>query len=365
MDKSSLIQELESLFKLLEKGAISIDEYEAQKKALLASENNKEDNIGAEKSQSIQPDPLEETGEVEIVDYTTDQNHLSPKQPRQTLLTTPIQPIQPERNQSNSISVKIIFIMVVGVIILFAMFFIFISGNQFNKSTTQSSVSYASMASSVITAQEQQAASKTASEAKNENVEEVDTDETGLNLNKRTPEELNKMLVKYQQERSKAEAKLRKVWAELDPDFKRSILDEQKNWDNTALMENCSLTGYKTIEAQQVAKLYCESNFLYSRADILLAQQRDNLAEIKDQLVEDNEKLSVDALQRLELSWTTLPENVQKNLNQTYSEWYEESKQYCLSRPTGENIYQTKIKFNQCITEKAENKIKEINGFKI
>lgn len=360
---SSHLEELEALFKLLEKGAITIDEYEAQKKAILSSPNKPSETISTEKSEPELLDSQEKSKVEFITTLPEHQKQPSSQQPNHIIIT-PTQPAQLPKEKANSNSVKIFLILVGGLIILVAMYFIFVSGSQSKLTPHEPMASAASMASSVITTSEQKAANNTSSEVRNE-INEEDIDETGLNLNRKTSDELNNLLNKYQLERSKAETRLRKVWAELDSDFKRSILDEQKSWDNTALIENCTMTGYKSAEAQQVAKLYCESNVLYNRADILLKRQQENLASIKEAIADQVEQKAVDAIQRLEITWKTIPEDVQKNLNQTHSQWLEETKEYCLSRPTAENIHETKINFNQCITDKVENKIKELNGYKI
>ena len=357
MDKtSSHIEELEALFELLEKGAISKDEYEAQKKILLSS-HIKQEQIETENAASEQIDLAEK-----IDDEPTPYHHLPSEQNRQIIIAKRVQPALQQNDKSNSNSVKIILIIVVGLIILAAMYFVFISGSQSASQQEQATTaSAASMASSVITTQPQQASSPASETA---TVEE-DNDVTGLELNKRTPAELITLLTKYQQERIKAEAKLRKVWANLDADFKSSIFDEQKKWDSTALLETCSLTGYKTVEAQQVANLYCESNVLDNRADELLQREKEEVIRIKEEKADNSEKMAADALQRLELTWSTIPEDVQKNLDQTYQQWYSETSEYCLSRPTANTVMETKINFNNCMIKKSEDKIKELNGYKI
>ena len=357
MDKtSSHIEELEALFKLLEKGAITKDEYEAQKKILLSSQT---------KQEPIQTDNAasEQTVLAEKVDNDPSLNNpLPPEQQSQSIMAKRVQPALQQNDKSNSNIVKIILIIVVGLIILAAMYFVFISGGQSGSQQEQTpAASAASMASSVITTQPQQASSPASETA---TVEE-DNDVTGLELNKRTPAELITLLTKYQQERIKAEAKLRKVWANLDADFKSSIFDEQKKWDSTALLETCSLTGYKTVEAQQVANLYCESNVLDNRADELLQREKEEVIRIKEEKADNSEKMAADALQRLELTWSTIPDDIQKNLDQTYQKWYSETSKYCLSRPTANTVMETKLNFNNCMIKKSEDKIKELNGYKI
>lgn len=354
MDKtSSHIEELEALFELLEKGAISKDEYEAQKKILLSS-HIKQEQIETENAASEQINLAEK-----MDDEPTPYHHLPSKQNRQIIMAKRVQPALQQNDKSNSNSVKIILIIVLGLIILAAMYFVFISGSQ--SASQQEQAITASAASSVITTQSQQASSPASETA---TVEE-DNDVTGLELNKRTPAELITLLTKYQQERIKAEAKLRKVWANLDADFKSSIFDEQKKWDSTALLETCSLTGYKTVEAQQVANLYCESNVLDNRADELLQREKEEVIRIKEEKADNSEKMAADALQRLELTWSTIPEDVQKNLDQTYPQWYSETSEYCLSRPTANTVMETKINFNNCMIKKSEDKIKDLNGYKI
>ena len=358
MDKtSSHIEELEALFKLLEKGAITKDEYEAQKKILLSSQT-KQEPIQTDNASS------EQTVLAEKVDNDPSLNNpLPPEQQSQSIMAKRVQPALQQNNKSNSNIVKIILIIVVGLIILAAMYFVFISGGQSGSQQEQTpAASAASMASSVITTQPQQAsnpASETAATVQEDN------DVTGLELNKRTPAELTTLLIKYQQERIKAENKLRKIWANLDPDFKSTILDEQKKWDSTALLESCSLTGYKTAEAQQVANLYCESNVLDNRAAELLQREKEEVIRIKEEKADNSEKMAADALQRLELTWSTIPDDIQKNLDQTYPKWYSETSKYCLSRPTANTVMETKLNFNNCMIKKSEDKIKELNGYKI
>lgn len=357
MDKtSSHIEELEALFKLLEKGAITKDEYEAQKKILLSSQT-KQEPIQTDNASS------EQTVLAEKVDNDPSLNNpLPPEQQSQSIMAKRVQPALQQNDKSNSNIVKIILIIVVGLIILAAMYFVFISGGQSGSQQEQTpAASAASMASSVITTQPQQASSPASETA---TVEE-DNDVTGLELNKRTPAELTTLLIKYQQERIKAENKLRKIWANLDPDFKSTILDEQKKWDSTALLESCSLTGYKTAEAQQVANLYCESNVLDNRAAELLQREKEEVIRIKEEKADNSEKMAADALQRLELTWSTIPDDIQKNLDQTYPKWYSETSKYCLSRPTANTVMETKLNFNNCMIKKSEDKIKELNGYKI
>lgn len=366
MDKpSAQIEELEALFKLLEKGAITKDEYDMQKKAILASHQDDAEANCTEEIIAQEPDRQDQQ-----------QPSFTPSQPQQhSALLEPnpstssaAQSAVPPKKQNNS--VKIILILVIGLIILVAMYFIFRSKEEPKTAPVAVAASNTNMASNIQPASAPQVASETgsetASEAKQTNQqEEISEDATGLSLNTRTPEELNNLLIKYQQQRSRAEARLRKVWAGLDEDFKNSILDEQKIWDNTALEENCTLEGYKSPEALQVAKLYCESSIINSRAETLLERQKEDLAQIKEEMVDQAEQKSKDAIQRLEITWKTIPQDVQQNLNQTYLQWIEETTGYCLSRPTAKNVPQTKINMYQCISDKAEKKIQELNGYKI
>lgn len=366
MDKpSAQIEELEALFKLLEKGAITKDEYDMQKKAILASHQDDAEANCTEEIIAQEPDRQDQQ-----------QPSFTPSQPQQhsaSLEPNPstssaAQSAVPPKKQNNS--VKIILILVIGLIILVAMYFIFRSKEEPKTAPVAVAASNTNMASNIQPASAPQVASETgsetASEAKQTNQqEEISEDATGLSLNTRTPEELNNLLIKYQQQRSRAEARLRKVWAGLDEDFKNSILDEQKIWDNTALEENCTLEGYKSPEALQVAKLYCESGIINSRAETLLERQKEDLAQIKEEMVDQAEQKSKDAIQRLEITWKTIPQDVQQNLNQTYLQWIEETTGYCLSRPTAKNVPQTKINMYQCISDKAEKKIQELNGYKI
>ena len=131
------------------------------------------------------------------------------------------------------------------------------------------------------------------------------------------------------------------------------------------MLESCSLTGYKTAEAQQVANLYCESNVLDNRADELLQREKEEVIRIKEEKADNSEKMAADALQRLELTWSTIPDDIQKNLDQTYPKWYSETSKYCLSRPTANTVMETKLNFNNCMIKKSEDKIKELNGYKI
>lgn len=365
MDKpSAQIEELEALFKLLEKGAITKDEYDMQKKAILASH---QDDAKANCTEEIIAQEPDRQDQQQPSFTPSQQQHSASPEPNPST-NTATQSALPPKKQSNS--VKIILILVVGLIILVAMYFIFRSKEEPKTAPVAVTASSTNMTSNILPASAPQVASETgnetASEAKQTNQpEEISEDATGLNLNTRTPEELNNLLIKYQQQRSRAEARLRKVWAGLDEDFKNSILDEQKIWDNTALDENCTLEGYKSPEALQVAKLYCESGIINSRAETLLERQKEDLAQIKEEMVDQAEQKSKDAIQRLEITWKTIPQDVQQNLNQTYLQWIEETTGYCLSRPTAKNVPQTKINMYQCISDKAEKKIQELNGYKI
>lgn len=362
MDKpSAQIEELEALFKLLEKGAITKDEYDMQKKAILASHQDDAEANCTEETIAQEPDRQEQ--QQPSFTPSQPQQHSASPEPNPSTNSATQSALTPKK-QSNS--VKIILILVIGLIILVAMYFIFRSKEEPKTAPVAVAASSTNMASNIQPASAPQVASETASEAKQTNQqEEISEDATGLSLNTRTPEELNNLLIKYQQQRSRAEARLRKVWTGLDEDFKNSILDEQKIWDNTALEENCTLEGYKSPEALQVAKLYCESGIINSRAETLLERQKEDLAQIKEEMVDQAEQKSKDAIQRLEITWKTIPQDVQQNLNQTYLQWIEETTGYCLSRPTAKNVPQTKINMYQCISDKAEKKIQELNGYKI
>ena len=331
MDKSSITEELEALFDLLEKGAITKEEYETQKALLLSNKEQQPINTNTSFPESVES-----------------QNELIP--------IFIEQPAQVQNQQSHNNSVKIILIIVIGIIILVAMFFIFCSNITYTSPVSDQNTHSASMASSVITVNAQQPSDTTS---------EADTDETGLNLNKKTPEELNKLLIKFQQERANAVANLRSVWANLDPDFKETVLQEQKDWDNTALTANCSLSGYRTPLAQQVANQYCETMILNSRAKSLLDEQASSLADIKEEKTAQMDKMAADALKRVNITWSTIPQDVQQNLNQTYEQWSDEVNQYCLSRPTAQNLTETQINYDNCVIKKSESKIKELNGYKI
>lgn len=331
MDKSSITEELEALFDLLEKGAITKEEYETQKALLLSNKEQQPINTNTSFPESLES-----------------QNELIP--------IFIEQPAQVQNQQSHNNSVKIILIIVIGIIILVAMFFIFCSNITYTSPVSDQNTHSASMASSVITVNAQQPSDTTS---------EADTDETGLNLNKKTPEELNKLLIKFQQERANAVANLRSVWANLDPDFKETVLQEQKDWDNTALAANCSLSGYRTPLAQQVANQYCETMILNSRAKSLLDEQASSLADIKEEKTAQMDKMAADALKRVNITWSTIPQDVQQNLNQTYEQWSDEVNQYCLSRPTAQNLTETQINYDNCVIKKSESKIKELNGYKI
>ena len=331
MDKSSITEELEALFDLLEKGAITKEEYEAQKALLLSNQKQQPINTNTSFPESI------ESQDESIPVFIE-------------------QPAQVQNQQPHSNSVKIILIIMIGIIILVAMFFIFFSNRANTSPVNDQNTLSASMASSVITVNAQQPSDTTS---------EADTDETGLNLNKKTPEELNKLLIKFQQERANAVANLRSVWAGLDPDFKVTVQQEQKDWDSTALAANCSLSGYSTPLAQQVANQYCETMMLNSRAQSLLDEQASSLADIKQEKIAQMDKMSTDALKRVYLTWSTIPEDIQQNLNQTFEQWSDEVNQYCLSRPTAQNLTETQINYDNCVIKKSESKIKELNGYKI
>jgi len=106
MDKSSITEELEALFDLLEKGAITKEEYETQKALLLSNQEQQPINTNTSFQESV------ESQDESIPVF--------------------IEPAQVQNQQSHSNSVKIILIIVIGIIILVAMFFIFFS----NKANT-------------------------------------------------------------------------------------------------------------------------------------------------------------------------------------------------------------------------------------
>lgn len=328
MDKSSLTEELEALFKLFEKGAITKEEYEAQKAILLSSKTETSPSEKAHENQETVPIFIEE-------------------------------PYQKQNESAHSNSVKIILIIIIGLIIIVAMYFIFAGNKKDLQPNNGSGTLSASAASESITVNAQQT-----SNTADKNLED-DSDSTGLNLNTKTPEELNQLLNKFQQDRAKALANLRNIWSNLDPDFKATIQQEQKDWDNTALTTSCSLTGYHTILAQQVANQYCESIMLNNRAKELLDEQASNLTDIKQEKAAQMDAKASDALKRVNITWSTIPDDIQQNLNQTYEQWSDEINKYCISRPTAKNLIETQINYDNCIINKSENKIKELNGYKI
>lgn len=310
MGKPSITEELGRLYELLEKGALTQEEYDAQKAKLL---NEPQENAGHKDTASTPS-----FSQPFIV-----QNTPQPLHP----ITQPI-----KNNNILLIAMAIFALAVMGAVAWFY------AQPQRVPTVTVTSASEATSASA----------------PKNNN------------KNKLSPEELQKTLSKTKKIHTAANIRLNIAWGELDNDLKTTLKKEQISWNRHKQADCLHTPSSQSVKIEkEISRLSCETDMINERIDILHEKQIQLLPRIKAAKLKAVHEQSTRALAGLNKTWATLPDSVQQQLGQDFNQWAEQTNARCTGTAPSDSRVQQKINYNICLINAVKAKNKELTDYKI
>lgn len=183
------------------------------------------------------------------------------------------------------------------------------------------------------------------------------------------PEEnLEAKLGQAQADYAEAEIRLNKVWKEMDAGVREHLKREQVAW-NRDKESTCNLYAKENGQTQQerdIFRLDCWTDKSDQRTSELIALEKQLLPQIQKAQKEQLEKSSAVAIAEIEkvhAAWSEVPDDIKQQLEGDFAGWKDEVTSTCF--PEGKDSVQDVIKSNECVTKAAQKKLKEINGYKI
>lgn len=313
MSKPSLTNELTRLYELLEKGAITKEEYE-EHKALLLSQARATSFPNDEYSNPAQPKPAEEKPQI-IINQSTSAAASS----------------SAAAIAKNGGCVKTT-LAALGFLVIIAVFLQTCSGNE--KTTPN-----------------------TPAPEPAQNIATTDNQKTAQ-------ENIQALLQSALQENTAANNEINTVWTDMDADVRNYLKPQQLTW-NHEKKKQCQANEYSTPEQNQIAYLNCETNITRTRILELQAQKNQIYTEIKEAQLQKVKQEAKDSLETLHTTWDTIPEPIKDQLNSNFKNWTESANKECNTAQPADTQIQTDINRHTCITKLAKAKIKELQGYKI
>lgn len=311
MEKPSIAKELEQLYGLLEKGALTQEEYDTQKTRLLNSSRDNDNQTSSHGENNADSRPAQPF----VVENTA----------------TPLPPVPSGNNNIWLIIMGILVLVVIGI------------------------VAWLYMQTQRVPPMVVRTASETTS---------ADTTRTDNNKDKLSPEELQKTLLNARKLHTIADIQLNSVWNDMDSDVRAALKKEQISWNRQKRTDCIPVPATQSTESE-INRLSCETDMINERIDILNERQAQLLPRIKAAKLKTLNTQAENALAALNNTWTNLPDSVQQQLGQDYNQWAEQTNTRCTETSAVDSQVQKKIDYNLCIIKAVKEKNNELKGYQI
>ncbi len=179
---------------------------------------------------------------------------------------------------------------------------------------------------------------------------------------------LEAKLTQAQSEYKQAELRLNKVWKDMDADVRDHLKREQVAW-NRDKESSCSLYAKEngeTPQEREIHRLECWTEKSERRTSELIALEKELLPKIQTAQKEQLEKSAAEAIAEIDKvhgAWSVLPDEIKQQLQGDFAGWKDEVTATCF--PKGKDSVQDTIRSNECVKKAAKKKLEEINGYKI
>lgn len=315
MSKTSLTNELARLYELLEKGAITQEEYEEHKALLLnqaggASSKSDERSNGSAQTKSA----------VEVPQIIINKSSSAAVSSCATAVT------------NNGGYLKIIlaaigFLVVISVIL------------------------------KVCYGDKKTAASTPALEPAAQTVANTDSQ-------KDTQGNIQAVLQSAKQENAAANDEINTLWKNMDIDVRNHLKPQQLAW-NQQKKKQCQSNQYPTPEQNRIGYLNCETGMTYKRISELETLQNQLYTEVKEARLQKLDQEANDLIETLKTTWDALPESNKDQLNSNFKDWPKNADDECDSEKPADTEVQTEINRFNCRIKLLKAKIKELEDYKI
>lgn len=341
MPQSSFTNELLRLHELLEKGAITKEEYEEQKSRLFNEIHNSDSE--AEEGQS--------NNESSESNYKVPQIIIS----QNTSSSTESTAIAKAKNGGflKTILAVIGFFVVLGIV--FAIFSI--NNNKKDTAKEQPQTEAAS-------AEEEQNSDEGTTEDDTEEVDSEEEESDDDDYVQLTPEQLQEKLKEVKTANVTANNNINAVWKGMDPDVRDYLTPDQLAWNKDKVTQ-CETSDYETPTENQIVYLDCLNNLTSDRAEILQKQQEELLPKIKEEKLKKVKLEALNSGDTLKETWDSLQDSIKDQLRPDFDKWNQNLNKQCDSVNPAETQVQTDINHYVCLNKLIKIKTKELNGYKI
>lgn len=177
-------------------------------------------------------------------------------------------------------------------------------------------------------------------------------------------QELDALLEKTKNDHVAMSTQISDVWGGLNDDVRAHLKQEQIAWNRTKDSE-CLKANEDTIQEKQIAQLVCEMEMMHDRINILFIQQEVLLPKLQEEKLQKVTAETENALGELQATWNSLPDTVQEAINEDFKSWSLSQDEICKKKSKANTDIQANININICITKSVNAKIQELNGYKI
>jgi hypothetical protein len=315
MSKPSLTNELTRLYELLEKGAITQEEYEEHKALLLNQARG-----ASSKSDEYSSDPAQTKSAGEVPQIIINQSSSAAASSSATAVAK-------NGGCLKSILAAIGFLVVLGVIL------------------------------KACHGDEKAAASTPAPEPAAQTVANTDSQEGAQ-------ENIQAVLQSAKQENAAANDEINTLWTNMDADVRNHLKPQQLAW-NRQKKKQCQSNQYPTPEQNQIEHLNCETSLTHTRISELEILQNQLYTEVKEAKLQKLKQEADDSLEVLQTTWDAIPESIKDQLSSNVKSWTKSADNECDSAKPADTDVQTDINRLTCKIKLMKAKTKELEGYKI
>ena len=313
MSKPSLTNELTRLYELLEKGAITQEEYE-EHKALLLNQARNTSTYNNGYGDPAQTKPTETKPQIII------------NQSASAAASSSATAVAKNGGCLKSILATIGFFVVVGVLL---------ETCSSNKKTTEN----------------------TPVSNNTQTVANTDNQNT-------SQEDIQALLQSAKLENTAVNNEINTLWKNMDVDVRNYLKSQQVIW-NRDKKKQCQSNAYSSPEENQIAYLNCETELTRSRISELQAQQDQVYANVKEAKLQKLKQEADDSIKTLETTWDAIPESIRDQLSSNLKSWTKSADNECDSEKPADTEVQTEINWFNCRIKLIKAKTKELEGYKL
>ncbi|MCO6525296.1 SHOCT domain-containing protein [Snodgrassella sp.] len=315
MSKPSLTNELTRLYELLEKGAITQEEYEEHKALLLNQARGASSQNDGYSSSPAQAKPAGEVPQIII------------NQSSSVAASASATAVAKNGGCLKSVLAAIGFLVVIGAILKAC------SSDEKTVSSTPASEPAAQIVANAVN-----------QEAAQENMQAA--------------------LQTAKQENTAVNNEINALWTDMDADVRNHLKSQQLAW-NQQKKRQCQSNQYPTPEQNQIEHLNCETSLTHTRISELEILQNQLYAEVKEAKLQKLRQEANDSLEVLQATWDSIPEPIKDQLSTNFKNWTKSADNECDSAKPADTQVQTDINRYICRIKLVKAKTKELEGYKI